>query len=221
MIQGRDSTNFAMTEPIAGRRRPPKFELIGGNVCLDFINTLDDRTSDKPKELLKNYYELVRFGEDTGVLTPGQLDFFFERAHLMTEEAEEALRHAISLREALYTVFSALIKKQTARQVALDTVNAYIHEAALHSHLVQRGERCDWRFDDLRSALEALLWPIARAAGDLLASSDMAQVRTCSSPTCQWFFLDTSKNHQRRWCSMKECGNRAKVRKFYARKKTA
>jgi predicted RNA-binding Zn ribbon-like protein len=203
MIQGRDSTNFAMTEPIAGTRRPPKFELIGGNVCLDFINTLDDRTSDKPKELLKNYYELVRFGEDTGVLTPGQLDFFFERAHLMTEEAEEALRHAISLREALYTVY------------------AYIHEAALHSHLVQRGERCDWRFDDLRSALEALLWPIARAAGDLLASSDMAQVRTCSSPTCQWFFLDTSKNHQRRWCSMKECGNRAKVRKFYARKKTA
>ena len=86
---------------------------------------------------------------------------------------------------------------------------------------VQREGRCEWRFDDMGSALDAMLWPIARAAADLLASSDVALVRACSSPTCQWFFLDTSKNHHRRWCSMKQCGNRAKVRKFYAKKKTA
>ena len=66
-----------------------------------------------------------------------------------------------------------------------------------------------------------MLWPIARAAADLLASPDVALVRTCSSPTCQWFFLDTSKNHHRRWCNMKVCGNRAKVRKFYAKRRTA
>ena len=210
-----------MTETKLERRRPPKFELIAGNVCLDFINTLDDRTSAQPKELLANYYELARFGEDTGILTPEQLDYFYENVHLMIDDAADALRRAINLREAMYAVFSALLSRQTVPAAAMDTLNAYIQDAALHSRLVQREERCEWRFDDMGSALDAMLWPIARAAADLLASSDVALVRACSSPTCQWFFLDTSKNHHRRWCSMKQCGNRAKVRRFYAKKKTA
>jgi predicted RNA-binding Zn ribbon-like protein len=210
-----------MTKTKPKRRRPPKFELIGGNVCLDFINTLDDRPSDKPKELLTDYYELARFGEDTGILTPEQLDFLCENVHLMPGEAAGALRRAIHLREAMYAVFSALMKGQTVPPVEMDTLNAYIQDAALHSRLVESAGRCQWRFDNMGSAFDAMLWPIARAAADLLASSDVALVRACSSETCQWYFLDTSKNHHRRWCSMKQCGNRAKVRKFYAKKKTA
>ena len=224
-----------MTETTPERRGPPFFELLG-NVCLDFINTLDDRPSSEPKELLKNYYDLARFGEDAGILTAEQLDFFYERVHLMPDEAEEAMRRAINLREALYAIFSALMKKQPAPQLAMDRLNANLHDAALHSRLVQpklvqakNGQskmpqvegRLEWRFDDLTSSFNAMLWPIARAAGDLLASPDLALVRACSSATCQWLFLDTSKNHHRRWCSMKQCGNRAKVRRFYAKKKTA
>jgi predicted RNA-binding Zn ribbon-like protein len=219
-----------MTETRPGRRGQPFFELLG-NVCLDFINTLDDRPSGEPKELLKNYYDLARFGEDAGILTPEQLDFFYERVHLMPDEAEEAMRRAINLREALHAIFSALMNKQPAPQLAMDRLNANLHDAALHSRLVQpknvQGkmpqieERLEWRFDDLTSSFNAMLWPIARAAADLLASLDVALVRACSSPTCQWLFLDTSKNHHRRWCSMKQCGNRAKVRRFYAKKKTA
>jgi predicted RNA-binding Zn ribbon-like protein len=219
-----------MTETRPARRGPPFFELLG-NVCLDFINTLDNRPSGEPKELLKNYYDLARFGEDAGVLTPEQLDFFFEQIPLMPDQAADALRRAINLREALYAIFSALMNKQPAPQLAMDRLNANLHDAALHSRLVQPKsgqnkmpqveEHLEWRFDELTSSFNAMLWPIARAAADLLASSDVALVRTCSSPTCQWFFLDTSKNHHRRWCSMKQCGNRAKVRRFYARKKTA
>jgi predicted RNA-binding Zn ribbon-like protein len=219
-----------MAETRPERRGPASFELLG-NVCLDFINTLDNRPSGEPKELLKNYYDLARFGEDAGILTAEQLDFFYERVHLMPDQAAEAMRRAINLREALYAIFSALMKKQPAPQFAMDRLNANLHEAALHSRLVQPrmaqgkmgqvGGRLEWRFDELTSSFNAMLWPIARAAGDLLASPDLTLVRACSSPTCQWLFLDTSKNHHRRWCSMKQCGNRAKVRRFYAKKKTA
>jgi len=218
-----------MPETKSGERRPPIFELVGGNVCLDFINTLDDRPSGEPKELLKTYYELALFGQDTGILTPAQLDFFYERLHPMPDEAKEALRRAINLREALYAIFSAVMNKQTAPQMAMERLNANLHEAALHSRLVQpemvqsktpqREGRLEWRFDEMTSSFNAMLWPIARAAADLLASSDVALVRACSSPTCRWLFLDTSKNHHRRWCSMQQCGNRAKVRRFYAKKK--
>jgi len=225
MIQQSDFTDLIMTETKSGRRQPPLFELLG-NVGLDFINTLDDRPSDKPKELLKSYYDLARFGEDTGILTPEQLDYFFEQIPLMPDQAEEALRRAINLREALHAIFAAVMKKQTAPQHAMERLNANLHDAALHSRLVQselteREGRLEWRFDNMTSSFNAMLWPIARAAADLLASSDLALVRACSSPTCQWLFLDTSKNHHRRWCSMKQCGNRAKVRKFYARRRQA
>ncbi|MFZ0950835.1 MAG: CGNR zinc finger domain-containing protein [Candidatus Sulfotelmatobacter sp.] len=213
-----------------GRRQPPLFELMG-NVCLDFINTLDNRPSGQPKELLKSFYELARFGEDTGILTPAELDFFYERVHLMPDEAQEAMRRARNLREALYDIFSAVLNKQIAPQLAMDRLNTNLHDAALHSWLVQpkvadrkipRDDgRLEWRLEPMTSSLSAMLRPIARAAADLLTSSDLALVRTCASPTCQWFFLDTSKNHHRRWCSMKQCGNRAKVRRFYAKKKTA
>jgi len=210
-----------MTETSPGRRQPPKFELIGGNVCLDFVNTLDDRPSGRPKELLKNYYDLARFGEDTGILAPAQLDYFYERVHLAQNEADGAMRRARNLREALHDIFSAVMNKQAAPQRALDLLNSNLHESALHSRLVQSGDRLEWRFDDLTSSYEGVLWPIARAAADLLASRDVALVRACFSPACQWLFLDTSKNHHRRWCSMQQCGNRAKVRRFYARRKSA
>jgi|SRR5579863_2167797 len=225
--------NFIMAT--SNKPRKPLFELIAGNLCLDFVNTLDNRPSGEPKELLKNYYDLARFGEDAGILTPEQLHDLSERARLMPDEADEAVRRARDLREALHEIFSALMNRQTVPQLAMEKLNANLHDAALHSRLVQPKavqpkalesevlpeRHLVWRFDDPSSSFNAILWPIARAAADLLASSDVALVRTCSSPACQWFFLDTSKNHRRRWCDMKVCGNRAKVRKFYARKRQA
>ena len=202
-------------------RRLPKFELIAGNLCLDFINTLNNRPSGKPEELLKDFCVLARFGEDTGILTPAQSDYFLKHVRRMPEEAKDAVRRARKLREALYAIFSAAMNKQTAPQLALDLLNANIHEAALHSRVVQGERRLEWRFDDMAISCNSMLWLIARAAADLLASSDLALVRACSSPACQWLFFDTSKNHHRRWCDMKVCGNRAKVRKFYAKKKSA
>jgi predicted RNA-binding Zn ribbon-like protein len=222
-----------MTETTPHKPQQPLFELIAGNLCLDFINTLDNRPSDEPKELLKSYYDLARFGEDTGILTPEHLHHLSERVRLMPDEADNAVRRARDLREALHEIFSALMNRQTAPQPAMEKLNASLHDAALHSRLVQLKAvqpkalesrafpegHLVWRFDDPASSFNAILWLIARAAADLLASNDMALVRTCSSPACQWFFLDTSKNHRRRWCDMKVCGNRAKVRKFYAKRK--
>jgi predicted RNA-binding Zn ribbon-like protein len=202
-------------------RRSPLFQLIAGNVCLDFINTLDNRPSAEPKELIRSFPDLASFAEQSGILNTRETKCLVGKLHLRPAEAEKAVGQAIELREALYAVFSAAMKRRTPPAIALATLNAYIREAAQHSRLVRQQGRYEWRFDDLRSAHDAMLWPIARAAADLLASSELAMVRTCSASTCQWFFLDTSKNHHRRWCSMKVCGNRTKVRKFYARKKTA
>jgi len=64
---------------------------------------------------------------------------------------------------------------------------------------------------------EIPLWMLAQAASDLLVSSDAELVKDCGDPTCRWLFLDVSKNHTRRWCDMKTCGNRMKARRHHAR----
>src|ERR1700752_1726533 len=159
------------------RRRPPRFELIAGNVCLDFVNTLDDRHT-KPKELLNSYIDLGRFGEDTGLLTPAQVDRIFERSYIFPDKAEKALRWARELREAIHDVFWAVIKQRPAPPAALARLNADAQSAAQHLRMVQVDDHFEWRFDDLGS-FDGILWPLAHGAAELLASDQLPLVRTC------------------------------------------
>lgn len=190
-------------------------------MCLDFINTLDDRFSNEPKELLRNYVDLARFGEDTGALDSTEVDRLFELSSSSPEAAQQALGAAIQMREAMCSVFWALLRKKPVPPADLILLNQYVQKAAQHLELVPGKGRFEWRFDAARNRLDAVLWPIARSAAELLASDNVEYVRACASKTCEWLFLDTSKNHSRRWCDMTKCGNRAKFRRFYRRKKQA
>ncbi|MFZ0864598.1 MAG: ABATE domain-containing protein [Candidatus Sulfotelmatobacter sp.] len=184
---------------------------------MDFVNTLDDRHI-KPKELLETYIDLARFGEDTGLLQPTQVDRLYERSYADPQRAQQALLWGRELREAIHDVFWAIMNKRPVPPGGLARLNDYAQTAAGHMQLVQVKNGFEWGFDDLLD-FDSVLWPIARSAADLLASDQLAYVRACSSKACEWFFLDTSKNHHRRWCDMTRCGNRAKVRRFYARRR--
>jgi predicted RNA-binding Zn ribbon-like protein len=206
------------------KRRQPQFELIAGSLCLDFINTLDDRFLSEPKDLLKDYADLARFAEDAGILDAAQADHLSELSTTYPEAARRALRAAVQLREALYAVIWATIKKNPVSKDALITLNQYVQKAAQHSslvHTLKDDRKFEWRFDDAPNNLEALLWPIARSAAELLVSEQLEFVHACASEACQWLFLDVSKNHRRRWCDMTKCGNRAKVQAFYERQKVS
>ena len=190
-------------------------------MCLDFINTLDDRFSGEPKELLKSYLDLARFGEDTGILSDLQVDRLMTKSMQYPEEAQRALQSVIEMREAMHGVFWALVRKQPVPRAAMMILNGYVKDAAQHMNVASRDGHFEWQFDSSDSDFAAPLWPIARSAADLLASEQVQLVRACASKTCEWLFLDESKNHRRRWCDMTKCGNRAKVKSFYTRQKKA
>jgi predicted RNA-binding Zn ribbon-like protein len=80
----------------------------------------------------------------------------------------------------------------------------------LHWHWRRR-----WRTPD------TLLLPIAQAMAGLICDEDFTMVKNCEGPTCTMLFLDTTKGHARRWCSMAVCGNRAKQATHRARAKDA
>ena len=188
-------------------------------MCLDFVNTLDDRYSGEPKELLQRYADVARFAEDTELIDRADVERLTRLSLHSPKEAEKARGRAIQLREAIYAVFWARVQKKPVAAEDLEALNRWVQEAGQHCSLVEKGGRFEWRFDPAGNDLTAPLWPIARSAADLLASEQMQYVRACASKSCEWLFLDESKNHGRRWCDMTKCGNRAKVRAFYDRQK--
>jgi predicted RNA-binding Zn ribbon-like protein len=188
-------------------------------VCLDFANTLDDRFSDNPRELLACYEDVARFAEDAGLLDAREADQLITVSEHLVKDAEKARKRAIELREAIYGVFWALVQKESAPAQDLAALNRWVQDAAQHRTLVEKRGRFGWRFDPPGEDLLSPLWPIAYSAAELLASERAQYVRACASKTCEWLFLDESKNHGRRWCDMTKCGNRAKVRAFYDRQK--
>ena len=192
---------------------------MGGPACLDFVNTLDDRFSAEPKELLQHYVDLARFAEDTCILGDAQVDRLMTRSMQRPEEARRVLVSAIQLREALGEIFYALVRKKPVPAAPLVILNQHVQEAAEHLGLVAGRRHFEWRFESDSYDLFAPLWPIARDAAELLASERLEYLRACASKTCEWLFLDASKNHRRRWCDMTKCGNRAKVKRFYTSKK--
>ncbi|MEV0623954.1 CGNR zinc finger domain-containing protein [Nonomuraea sp. NPDC050404] len=77
---------------------------------------------------------------------------------------------------------------------------------------------------ELVPAVEGVRGGLARiAAAVALAAAGTARewdrLKVCAEETCQWAFIDSSKNRSRSWCSMRVCGNRTKTRAYRARKR--
>jgi len=116
------SSNFV---PPSGAKSP--LEFTGGKLCLDFANTVNNRTSDHAEELLTDYPSLVKWSEEAGILTPRNVD----RLHLLAGEApghaQSALRYAIQFRDAIYSVFAAVARRQPVPGTALPLVIRPLH----------------------------------------------------------------------------------------------
>jgi predicted RNA-binding Zn ribbon-like protein len=128
-----------------------------------------------------------------------------------------ATRAARDLREALYDIFSARAHDQNVPGQALECLNGALKEALPNLCLGLQGNALVWHWQGEGRALTSPLWPIARAAADLLTGESAAPVRECGGAACTWLFLDHSRGRSRRWCSMASCGNRAKARRHYHR----
>lgn len=194
-----------------------KHHLIGGALCLDFANTLNGHRKGRLHEYLPNYRDLVIWSRKVEILTDREARALLRRAERHPGAAAAALERARELRGTIYRVFAAPTYAESPRASDLEWLNAIRSDALSRSRLVRtpNGFRLDWTD---KTKLDRMLWPIALSAAELLTSENWTRVRGCDGDICDWLFVDTSRNHLRRWCSMDECGNRAKVRRFLERK---
>jgi predicted RNA-binding Zn ribbon-like protein len=197
------------------------FDLLGGRLCLDFVNTVSGKRVLDPVERLREYADLVLWAEQVEVLDAAGARALLRRARAAPGEAQATLAEAHALREALFRLFVALSEGKPGTPEDLAVVDAQRAAALPHQHLVQGPGGVALAWEPPGEHLAAPLWPVALSAGELLtAPEERARVRLCEATHedgCGWVFLDETKNRRRRWCSMKDCGNRAKARRHYAR----
>lgn len=193
------------------------FELSGGDLSLDFVNTVDMRPTDHAKELLPDARELYSWARQAGMLSRKQEQALQQTAAGKPAPAEVIRRKAIRLRECLYLVFKHVADGAPIPPKLAAEWNECVRACMDHYELSQVGPGMTWRLRSDVSEPDSLLWPIVHAAVQLLTGPQVSRIRRCASESCDWMFLDTSKRGNRRWCDMTVCGNRAKARRFYQR----
>ena len=197
-------------------------EWVGGHVALDFVNTMGDRTGPEPKPYLHGYGDLLawcRKADLIGPVSTGYLEAGSERAK------SAAFKESQELNAALHRVFRAAAHGKTLSQESLDYLNNLVQRTVAWRHIAAcvdedqgRKINCGWDFKG--APPYAVLGPIVWRAMELLENGPLDRIKECPPPEgCGWLYLDNSKNRSRQWCSMKTCGNTAKVRRFRMRQK--
>lgn len=197
-----------------------KFDFDAGELCLDFVNTAEWHDTEQPIDRLNDFADLVAWGEAAGLVSAEEAD---DLRHLAEERGEESVAtydKAIHLREAIYRIFGNLSGDERVDAVDLGILNVALSRSLPHLRIAAVDSGFGWDWEDRAGALDQILWPVARSAGELLTSKTLDRIRKCADDRgCGYLFVDMSRNRSRRWCSMESCGNRAKATRHYKRKR--
>lgn len=199
----------------------PPFKTVGGWLCLDFVDSVNWDTETHEAERFFEYADLVRWGQFTKTLTSEEAKQLFQAAIRRPEEAAVIYSQALDLRATLHRIFSAIASGTLPEESDLTALNAALSRVLANSCLARTEDGFAWVWSGDQNALGRVLWPIVRSAAELLTSDKLDRLGKCAGESCGWLFLDTSRNRSRRWCEMAHCGNRAKARRHYGRKRAA
>lgn len=206
------------------------YELVGNALCLDFANTVNQR-SDPRRDWLTEPGGLLRWARHAGLL-PAEAGSRRPEADDVDADVDAA-----GLREAVYLAFSAVAAGRDPDPSDLAVITAVAGEGLTAAALVRSSVLSDhpdhpggagraayrptdgqatYGVDWVRQGERGVVWAVADSAVELLRHGPLDRVGEC--PSCGWVFLDTSRNGRRRWCSMAMCGGAVKSARHYARR---
>jgi predicted RNA-binding Zn ribbon-like protein len=192
------------------------YELIAGDLGLDFVNTLEHHGGPVEENVLTSWADLVHWAIAAGLVTPQAASALRALGAKSPRTSNAVFRRALELRDCLYRILVALLAGRRPASDDLALFNGFLAEAQAGVVLQPTPGGLALGLPVVLERPESLLGPVITAAARLFTSPEtLALVRRCDSETCRQFFIDRSRNHSRRWCDMKLCGNRAKVREHY------
>ena len=187
---------------------------MGGDLCLDYVNTVDTWQRRDRVDYLSDYRALVAWAARAGALPTSQAERLLDATARRQPQAHRVHARAVALRDALFHVLAPGTRRTA--EPWLEIVNDELASAmrALRLRPAARGYELVPSSGD---ELDQMLWPVLRAATQLATSPGLERVRSCPGQDCGWLFLDQSRNRSRQWCTMQDCGNVSKVRRYRER----
>jgi len=171
-----------------------EFPFLGGHAALDLCNT-----TGADGDLLADPSALERWIDEAGLRTP------------RSAPCQEDLERVVRLRDELRTAFIT----HDPRRVA-ELTDSWLRGTTWH--LAVDHERLEMTFRPDTLDYDCAIAPMLIDALDMVRTG-IDRVRECASDRCSLIYLDASRNHSRRWCSMERCGSRAKAHAYYERHK--
>jgi predicted RNA-binding Zn ribbon-like protein len=208
------------------RSRPAAF-FVADHLALDFVNTRAT-PSGVWTDWLNDGEDLLAWLEQAGAIEP-------EAARRLRKQpgARRALDQVAHRARNLRGWLRPFVERHAGRPLTAEA----LAELGPLNRLLARDESY-WRFEARRDSTcgpeaekpvlrlrrvrrwtspEQLLALIAEAIADLVCNADFRRIHVCEGTACTLMFLDKTKSHARRWCSMAICGNRAKAAAHRAR----
>jgi predicted RNA-binding Zn ribbon-like protein len=210
-----------MTESAPQPTSEYKFDLSGGRLCLDFANTVGGKRATSPIEHLHRYADLLSWGRQVGIMGEECIQQLLSESERHPKLAAAVLEHSKELRDAIFRIFLAVVRAERPAKTDLELLNQELSKALSHQRLVKAKGKWVLGWGD-QQQMDSILWPVAKSAAEVLTSEEASRLRVCEanlSQECDWLFIDETRNCSRRWCSMKDCGNRAKARRHYQRQR--
>lgn len=164
------------------------------------------------------------FGDVLAALTQsGAIDVETERrlvaSYAGTQKAERAVEAILRFRALVVETLEALRSGAVLPSDALEALNKELMRCGCVRKLVSDGDtyRTEILFEV--NTPEDVLMPIAHSLADIITNAPLERLKQCREQSCSCYFIDTSKNATRAWCSMQRCGNRRKVANYYRRER--
>ena len=203
----------------------PKWKFRGGQLSLDFINSVDGRVELNGnnytilKDKINNYEDLVDWAKTIGILNETTARNLVSLAGQKGKVTNRVFERAIKLRESLYRIFISIVENRVPLKEDIEVLNNECSAVREQQKLVYTSRKFSWNYE-LTDEPDNMIWQVALSGAELLLSDQLKRVKQCPGTNCGWLFLDASKNGSRQWCDMKDCGNVAKVRRYREKRKS-
>jgi predicted RNA-binding Zn ribbon-like protein len=199
--------------------RAGSLDLVGSELALDFTNTSSGRGFPSHQEHLRDFDTVMQWVEHARVMTPSDCAFVRTSVVKRPKLARAIFERAVETRELIWMIGTALAEQRAVSEELRASLTAAHAESLRFAEMKMRDGAYIWTWDPSRDVQAAILGPITLSALTLLMEKELSRTKRCAGLECGWLFFDTTKNSRRRWCEMRVCGNRAKVRAARARQK--